>query len=95
MNQPLRASDVSRQLGDAGHVKAEWDNVDWEHGYRSVQRGPCLVHTFHDGPGEEDHLSLYALALKNLGYHVVAEQQDNGGRHRLAITRPRIGEDPA
>lgn len=88
MSRRLRARDVSRQLGDAGHIHSEWDGVDWEPGYRSAQRGPRLVHTFHDGPGEEHHLGLYALALRNLGYHVVAEQQDGGGRRRLAVTTP-------
>lgn len=88
MTQRLRASDVSRQLGDAGHQHSEWNVTDWDPGYRSEQRGPRLVHTFHDGPAEESHLELYALALRNLGYHVVTEQQERGGRHRLAVTKP-------
>lgn len=87
MAQRLRASDVSRQLGDAGHVHSEWDGVDWDPGYRSTQDGPRRVHVFHDGPGETRHLELYTLALRNLGYHVVADKP-HGSRHRLAVTRP-------
>jgi hypothetical protein len=84
----IRASDVSRQLGDAGHTKSEWDGSNWDPGYRSQQCGPRLVHTFHDGPGEEHHLSLYALALRNLGYTVHTDQQPDNGRRRLTITKP-------
>ncbi|MFD9192959.1 hypothetical protein ACFWCA_32695 [Streptomyces phaeochromogenes] len=88
MTQRIRATDISRQLGDAGHQHSEWDGTDWDPGYRSKQSGPRLVHTYHDGPGEQHHLELYTLALRNLGYTVTAEQQDRGGRRRLAITKP-------
>lgn len=88
MTERIRSSDVSRQLGDAGHQHSDWDGSDWDPGYRSEQRGPRLVHTFHDGPAETHHLELYTLALRNLGYHVVTEQQDRGSRHRLAVTKP-------
>jgi hypothetical protein len=92
MPQRLRASDVSRQLGDAGHIHSEWHPTgpvaDWEPGYRSVQHGPRLVHLFHDGPGEEHHLDLYALAQRNLGYSVTHDQQPGGGRQRLHVIRP-------
>ncbi|MGW0566110.1 hypothetical protein [Streptomyces tauricus] len=79
--RPLRASDVSRQLGDAGHQKtlAEQElrpGSSWTPGYRSVQINPALVHTFHDGPHAEHHLRLYALALTNLGYRVRHESDD-------------------
>lgn len=84
----IRASDVSRQLGDAGHQHSEWDGGDWDPGYRSEQSGPRLTHVFHDGPGEEHHLDLYTLALRNLGYTVIAERQERSGRRRLAITKP-------
>lgn len=88
MGQRLRASDVSHQLGDAGHTHSEWDGIDWDPGYRSVQAGPRVVHTFHDGPAEEHHLGLYTLALRNLGYSVVPDQMDGRGRHRLVVTKP-------
>lgn len=88
MAHRIRATDVSRQLGDAGHQHSEWDGVNWDPGYRSQQAGPRTVHTFHDGPGEEHYLGLYALALKNLGYAVRTEQQDRGGRRRLVVTKP-------
>ncbi|MCY0917004.1 hypothetical protein OS965_02285 [Streptomyces sp. H27-G5] len=87
MTMRIRASDVSRQLGDAGHTHSEWDGVDWDPGYRTAQGGPRTVHVFHDGPGEVHHLELYTLALRNLNYQVIQEQQDCGGRHRLAVTR--------
>ena len=88
MAQRIRASDISRQLGDAGHQHSEWDGDDWDPGYRSTQAGPRIVHTFHDGPGEQHHLALYTLALRNFGCHVIEEQQDRGGRRRLVVTRP-------
>lgn len=83
----IRASDVSRQLGDAGHTKAEWDGIDWDPGYRSANHGPTEVHVFHDGPGEEHHLAVYELALRNLGYQVRRDQQPDGGRRRLEVTK--------
>lgn len=86
MAQRLRASDVSRQLGDAGHAHSEWNGTDWDPGYRSAQDGPRLVHVFHDGPGQEHHLGLYTLALRNLGYHVVTDKP-HGNRCRLNVTR--------
>lgn len=88
MAQRIRASDVSRQLGDAGHQHSEWTEDGWDPGYRSAQAGPRRVHTFHDGPGEADRLQLYTLALRNLGYVVQTEQQERGGRHRLVVTKP-------
>lgn len=87
MARPLRAADISRHLGDAGHQHSEWNGTQWEPGYRSKQAGPDTVHTFHDGPGEEHHLRLYTLALRNLCYRVTTEQQDGGGRRRLVVTK--------
>lgn len=88
MPQRIRASDVSRQLGDAGHQRSHWDGDDWDPGSRTAQAGPRAVHVFHDGPGEQHHLDLYTLALRNLGYSVTPEQQESGGRRRLRITKP-------
>lgn len=84
----LRASDISRQLGGAGHPRSEGDGDDWDPGYRSASDGPRTVHVFHDGPGEQHHLRLYERALRNLGYVVQHEQQPDGGRHRLVVTKP-------
>ncbi|WP_051833099.1 hypothetical protein [Streptomyces katrae] len=58
----IRATDVSRQPGDAGHAHSDWDGVDWDPGYRSKQADPRLVQGFRDGPGEAHHLELYMLA---------------------------------
>jgi hypothetical protein len=88
MPQRIRASDISRQLGDAGHQHSHWEDDDWDPGQRTAQAGPRAVHVFHDGHGEEHQLGLYALALTNLGYTVTHDQQPNNGRRHLTITKP-------
>ncbi|RDG35184.1 hypothetical protein [Streptomyces corynorhini] len=88
MPRRLRACDVSRQLGDAGHTRAHKDqDGEWEYGYRCAEHGPRLVHVTHEGAGQDHYLNLYRLALQNLGYAVGPEQPDRG-RRRLAVTLP-------
>lgn len=88
MPMHIRAADVSRQLADAGHTRAEWDGDDWDPGYQCKEHGPRIVHVLHDGPGKQHHLDLYALALRNLGYTVQTGQQPDNGPPHLTITRP-------
>ncbi|MFJ2174363.1 hypothetical protein ACIOHE_15795 [Streptomyces sp. NPDC087851] len=88
MARRIRHVDVGQALEEAGHSASEFIDGDWDPGYRTAQSGPRRVHVFHDGPGEADHLTLYTAVLRALDYAVVPEQQDHGGRRRLAVTRP-------
>ncbi|MFC9429285.1 hypothetical protein [Streptomyces sp. NPDC056987] len=88
MARRIRHTHVAEQLADAGHAPSEWIDGDWDPGYRTAQSGPRLVHVYYDGPGEADQLAAYTTLLQNQGLAVVPEQQDRGGRRRLAVTRP-------
>jgi hypothetical protein len=87
MSQRIRTSQVIQALTDAGFHPSEHDGDGWDPGYRVTPDGPRLVHVLHDGPGETDGLTAYTTALREAGYHVVADRP-HGTRHRLNVTRP-------
>ncbi|WP_282790864.1 hypothetical protein [Streptomyces sp. CC224B] len=86
MPRHLRAVDIDAVL-DA-YPASEWSGDGWIPGWRTAQDGRRQVLVFHDGPGEQDGLDTYRLALQGAGFHVVPDQQPGGGRRRLHITRP-------
>lgn len=88
MAQRIRAASIERLLSDQGHEFSEFEGGDWDPGVRVAQAGRRAVHVFWDGPGEADQLEAIAAELRGEGYHVVATQQDRGGRRRLEVTRP-------
>lgn len=90
MPQRLRHEDVGRDLRSMGHHKAEHDpDHGWEPGYRTVQVGPRRVLVFYEGPGTSDEpINALAADLRMAGYGVTEQQQEDGGRRRLEITRP-------
>jgi hypothetical protein len=89
MPRHIRARDIDAVLAHGGYEPSEYDpTVGWAPGYRTAQDGRRQVNVFHDGPGEEDALELYAAELHAHGYHVVPDQQPGGGRRRLHITKP-------
>jgi hypothetical protein len=86
MGRVLRAADVDAALGS--YPRSEYDpEIGWLPGCRVAQAGRRQVHVFHDGPGEQDGLEEYRLALQAAGYCVVPDQQPGGGRRRLHITQ--------
>lgn len=89
MPRHIRAADVDGILAYGGYEPSEYDpQAGWDPGYRVAQDGRRQVNAFHDGPGEEAGLDLYAAELRAHGYHVVPDQQPGGGRRRLHITKP-------
>ncbi|WP_406168937.1 hypothetical protein [Streptomyces sp. NBC_00996] len=88
MGRRIRAASVERLLIDQGHEFSEFEGGDWDPGVRVAQAGTRAVHVFYDGPGEADQLDSITAELRAAGYHVVATQQDRGGRWRLEVTRP-------
>ncbi|WP_282792934.1 hypothetical protein [Streptomyces sp. CC224B] len=87
MARVIRTQDIIQVL--EAYPRSEWINDDWGiPGWRVVQAGRRQVNVFHDGPGEQDGLDTYRLALQAVGFHVVPDQQPGGGRRRLHITRP-------
>jgi hypothetical protein len=88
MARRIRAASVERLLIDQGHEFSEFEGGDWDPGFRVAQAGPRQVNVFYDGPGEADQLTAITTELRADGYHVVATQQDRGGRRRLEVTRP-------
>ncbi|MEV7867451.1 hypothetical protein AB0P17_15420 [Streptomyces sp. NPDC088124] len=88
MARRIRHKDIAGALADAGHQPSEWIDGDWDPGFRTAQSGPRLVHVYYDGPGEADQLGIYTEVLRGLGYAVAPEQQERGGRRRLAVTLP-------
>ncbi|MGW6292449.1 hypothetical protein [Streptomyces sp. NPDC055058] len=88
MAQRIRAAAVEDFLRCQGHEFSEFEAGDWDPGVRVAQAGRRAVHVFWDGPGEADQLDTITHELRAGGYHVVATQQDRGGRRRLEVTRP-------
>ncbi|WP_416976672.1 hypothetical protein [Streptomyces sp. T028] len=88
MARRIRAASVEQLLIDQGHEFSEFEAGEWDPGFRVVQAGTRSVHVFYDGPGEADQLEAITAELRAAGYHVVATQQDRGGRRRLEVTRP-------
>jgi hypothetical protein len=86
--QRIRAASVRHLLVDQGHEFSEFEAGEWDPGFRVAQAGRRAVHVFYDGPGEADQLAAITEELRAAGYHVVATQQDRGGRRRLEVTRP-------
>lgn len=91
----LRASDVSRALGDAGHtsaasaVGADLVADTNERGYRSKQAGERVhVRFIGRAADESDMISRYRLAVTNLGLRtVVVPDSDRSGRVLLEVYR--------
>lgn len=88
MARRIRAASVEQLLTDEGHPLSEFWDGDWDPGFRVAQAGTRAVHVFWDGPGEAEQLDTLTPELRADGYHVVATQQDRGGRRRLEVTRP-------
>lgn len=88
MARRIRAASVKQLLIDQGHEFSEFEAGEWDPGFRVAQAGWRQVHVFYDGPGEADQLENITAKLRTAGYHVVATQQDRGGRRRLEVTRP-------
>lgn len=88
MGRRIRAASVEQLLTDNGHQLSEFWDGDWDPGFRVAQAGTRAVHVFYDGPGEAEQLDTLTPQLRTEGYHVVATQQDRGGRRRLEATRP-------
>ncbi|WP_055692868.1 hypothetical protein [Streptomyces prasinopilosus] len=86
MPRVIRARDVDAVL--ESYPPSEWTDEGWLPGWRTAQSGRRQVNVFHDGPGEKTGLEKYALELQAAGFHVVPDQQPDGGRRRLHITRP-------
>lgn len=87
MPMRIRSAEVAQVLADAGHHPSEFEDGDWDPGYRCVQVGPRAVHLVHDGVGEQGALTEYTELLRARDYHVQADQP-LGTRHRLIVTRP-------
>ncbi|GHA01123.1 hypothetical protein ACFOOM_12390 [Streptomyces echinoruber] len=88
MAQRIKAADVERFLRAQGHEFSRFESGDWDPGVRVAQAGRRAVHVFWDGPGEADQLAAITTELRDAGFHVVATQQERGGRRRLEVTRP-------
>lgn len=88
MTQRIKAADVERLLIDRGHEFSEFEGGEWDPGFHVTQADPRQVNVFYDGPGEADQLEAITTELREAGFHVVATQQDRGGRRRLEVTRP-------
>ncbi|MFJ2004757.1 hypothetical protein [Streptomyces chartreusis] len=88
MAQRIRESSVRQLLINNGHEFSEFEAGEWDPGFRVAQAGRRVVHVFWDGPGEADQLETITAELRAAGLHVVATQQDRGGRRRLEVTRP-------
>lgn len=88
MAQRIRAATVEDFLRAQGHDFSEFEGGDWDPGVRVAQAGRRMVTVFWDGPGEADQLKTIDAELRSGGYHVVATQQDRGGRRRLEVTLP-------
>ncbi|MFJ6540557.1 hypothetical protein ACIQMP_07915 [Streptomyces sp. NPDC091385] len=104
----IRATDISRYLGDAGHTHYEPDDeyrpgrhlahadpnfvTHWRSGYHSEQADPHTVRTFHEGLDVEYRLRLYAIVLENLGHHVT--HATHKGKPCLLVTEPPTGKEP-
>ncbi|SMF86695.1 hypothetical protein [Streptomyces sp. Amel2xC10] len=88
MARRIRAAAVEDVLRCQGHDFSEFEGGDWDPGVRVAQAGPRQVNVFWDGPGEADQLDTLTGELRAAGYHVVATQQDRGGRRRLEVTIP-------
>jgi hypothetical protein len=68
MARRIRHTHIGERLADAGHEPSRFTGGDWDPGYRTAQAGTRLVHVFHDGPGETEHLAAYTRALREIGY---------------------------
>lgn len=88
MARRIRDATVKQLLIDGGHEFSEFEAGEWDPGFRVAQAGTRAVHVFYEGPGEADQLDAIITELRDVGYHVVATQQDHGGRRRLEVTRP-------
>lgn len=88
MARRIKATPVEKLLIDLGHEFSEFEAGEWDPGFRVAQAGIRAVHVFYDGPGEAEQLDAITAELREAGYHVVATQQDRGGRRRLEVTRP-------
>ncbi|MGW4889624.1 hypothetical protein [Streptomyces murinus] len=88
MARRIKAADIERLLIDQGHALSAFEAGEWDPGFRVTQAGPRQVNVFYDGPGEADQLADITTELRAQGLHVVANQQDRGGRRRLEATRP-------
>jgi hypothetical protein len=88
MARRIKATSVEQFLRDQGHEFSEFEAGEWDPGFRVAQAGTRAVHVFYDGPGEADQLDAITTELRAADYHVIATQQDRGGRRRLEVTRP-------
>jgi hypothetical protein len=88
MARLIRADSVERILTNKGYEHSDFVDGVWDPGVRVAQAGRRMVTVFWDGPGEADQLTAITAELREAGYHVVATQQDHGGRRRLEVTRP-------
>lgn len=87
MGRRIKEAAVRRLLVDEGHEFSEFQGGDWDPGFRVAQGGTRYVFVFYDGPGEAGQLEAITVELRAAGYHVVATQQERGGRRRLEVTR--------
>lgn len=83
----IRDKDVAEVLAAAGFDASDFHDGEWDPGYRCARSGTRKVHVFHDGPDEPTMLARYTNVLHEHHYQVVPEQQEHGGRRRLAVTR--------
>ncbi|MGW6531423.1 hypothetical protein [Streptomyces venezuelae] len=88
MARIVHTRDIDTVLTRACYPPSDWTGDGWIPGWHTEQAGHRMVHVFHDGPGEEDGLLTYRLALQTAGFHVVTDRQPGSGRRRLHITRP-------
>lgn len=88
MGRRIKAASVEQLLTSNGHPLSEFWDDDWDPGFRVAQGGTRTVFVFYEGDGEADQLGAITSELQTEGYHVVATQQDRGGRRRLEVTRP-------
>ncbi|MET9081411.1 hypothetical protein ABZX77_05820 [Streptomyces sp. NPDC004237] len=88
MAKRIRAATVEDFLRAQGHDFSEFEGGAWDPGVRVAQAGRRMVTVFWDGPGEADQLELIEAELRSGGFHVVATQQDCGGRRRLEVSLP-------
>lgn len=87
----MRAADVSRQLGDAGHQAARLDDDGYHDGYKCTGKtddGSILVWDTHNSvTGNLYFLAGYRLALQNLGYTVDYTTMPDTAKPALRVTR--------
>ncbi|WP_073946498.1 hypothetical protein [Streptomyces kebangsaanensis] len=88
MAQRIKAATIEDFLRDRGREFSEFEGGDWDPGVRVAQAGRRMATVFWDGPGEADQLKTIETELREGGYHVVATQQERGGRRRLEVTLP-------